>query len=107
MAARNAHGLNRNRLSSALISALLLSTAGTAMAQDAPPAPTPSATAAEDTTNLEGVVVTGSRIKRTQIEGPSPVTIITAEQITREGFNTVHEALETVSQNTGFAQNDS
>lgn len=104
MPVRNAQSLNRNRLTSALISALLLTTAGSALAQEATPTPAPPASG--DTTNIEGVVVTGSRIKRTEIEGPSPVTIISAEQISREGFNTVYDALETLSQNTGFAQND-
>jgi len=104
MAVRNGHSLHRNRLTSALISALLLSSAGTAMAQQAnPPAP---AAGQDQATNIEGVVVTGSRIKRTEIEGPSPVTIITAEQIQKEGFVTVFDALETMTQNAGSAQNE-
>ncbi len=40
--------------------------------------------------------VTGSRIKRAEIEGPSPVTVITAQQMENEGHATVFEALETL-----------
>lgn len=59
-----------------------------------------------EATSLETVQVVGSRIKRSKVEGPSPVTIISAAQIEAQGFNTVHEALETISQNVGFGQND-
>src|SRR5690348_9726733 len=50
---------------------------------------------------LEKVTVTGSRIKRAQIEGPSPVVIITAQDIKEEGFTTVAEALGTLTQYSG------
>ncbi len=69
----------------------------------AKPAPAPKAsplpTAASvppETKDLETVQVTGSRIKRAEVEGPSPVTIITAQQIENEGHATVFEALETL-----------
>lgn len=54
-------------------------------------------------TNIEAVQVTGSRIKRAEVEGPSPVVIISADQIEREGFTTVFDALETMTQNSGGA----
>ncbi|MBB3274273.1 MULTISPECIES: TonB-dependent receptor plug domain-containing protein [unclassified Pseudoxanthomonas] len=57
-------------------------------------------------TNLDKVTVTGSRIKRVDIEGPSPVTVITADDIQKEGFSTVYEALSTLSQFTGSVQNE-
>src|SRR6056297_2860070 len=60
----------------------------------------------EDRAELERVVITGSRISRTAIEGPSPVTVIDREQIDREGFTTVAEALKSLSQVTGLAQNE-
>ncbi|KFN49023.1 hypothetical protein P873_12830 [Arenimonas composti TR7-09 = DSM 18010] len=59
-----------------------------------------------DATELETVEVVGSRIKRSNIEGPSPVVVITAEQIEREGFSTVHDAIESLAANTGSVQND-
>lgn len=55
---------------------------------------------------LDAVTVTGSRIKRAEIEGPAPVTVITAEQIRKEGFATVYDALQTMTENLGNVQND-
>lgn len=52
-------------------------------------------------TELEEIVVTGSRIKRTELEGPAPVTTITREQMDREGFTTVYDALNSMTQATG------
>lgn len=104
MAVRNANGLQRSRLTAALISAVVLSVAGTASAQDS----NTQQASASDTkaTDIDGVVVTGSRIKRTEIEGPSPVTVITSAQIEREGFNTVYDALNTLTQASGSTQNE-
>jgi outer membrane receptor for ferrienterochelin and colicin len=55
---------------------------------------------AEGKKKLDSVQVVGSRIKRTEIEGPSPVTIITREDIEREGFDTVADVLGSLTQNT-------
>ena len=100
----------RSRLTAALIAALIAPAATVTFAQQATsPSAEEEATTAPTSgkaTNLDKVTVTGSRIKRAEIEGPSPVTVLSAEQIEREGFNTVHDALETLSQNTGFGQND-
>lgn len=82
-----------------MIAALLIP--GAAFAQDAA-----SGSQEGETTNLGKVQVIGSRIKRSEIRSPSPVTVITAEQIKQEGFNTVAEAIDTLSQNTGTVQND-
>lgn len=94
--------LRRSRLSAALVSAMLIPVAGLAAAQAPAASPTPSSTP----TDIDGVVVTGSRIKRAEIEGPSPVTIISAEQLQKEGFVTVFDALETLTQNGGVTQNE-
>jgi outer membrane receptor protein involved in Fe transport len=51
---------------------------------------------------LPKITVTGSRISRTDIEGPAPVIIIDREQMDRSGFVTVFDALESLSINTGF-----
>ncbi|HEU0152627.1 MAG TPA: TonB-dependent receptor [Arenimonas sp.] len=98
-------GYRRSVLARSLALALTLPLAATAFAQDATDAEDDE-TAAEDAATLATIEVVGSRIKRSQIEGPSPVTVISAEQIKREGFTTVHDALETLSQNSGFGQND-
>ena len=93
---------NRSPLTLALAAAMILPTAAFAQTSNAP-----AQQQEEDSAKtLEKVEVVGSRIKRAQVEGPSPVTIISAEQIEAQGFNTVHEALETISQNVGFGQND-
>ncbi len=60
----------------------------------------------EENAELDRVVITGSRISRTAIEGPSPVTVIDREQIDREGFTTVSQALKSLNQVTGLAQNE-
>ena len=92
------NGLKRSLLASALAFAIA---APAAMAQEAAPA-----VADEEETTLETVEVVGSRIKRSEIEGPSPVTVITAEQIEAEGFTTVYDALGTLTQTTGTIQNE-
>lgn len=60
----------------------------------------------EDDASLERIVVTGSRISRAQVEGPSPVISITADDIQKEGFTTVYEALNSLTQNVGNIQDD-
>ena len=60
----------------------------------------------EEAKKLDKVVITGSRIARTQIEGPSPIVIIDREQIDREGFTTVAGVLKSLSQANGVVQNE-
>lgn len=97
----------RSLLARSLALAIAMPLAGGAIAQDSnDDSDDDQPAATQQPTTLEAVEVVGSRIKRSNIEGPSPVTVITAEQIEAQGFNTVHEALETVSQNVGFGQND-
>jgi iron complex outermembrane receptor protein len=50
------------------------------------------------------VVVTGSRIPRAGLEGPSAVTVISAADITRQGYKNVFDALNNQVQNSGFTQ---
>ena len=87
--------------------AIAMSAPAVAAAQEQPQPPADQQTAAsEEPSTLDGIVVTGSRIKRNEIEGPSPVTVVTAEDIQKQGFVTVHDALNTLTQNTGFSQNE-
>ena len=95
--------LQRSRLSAALVAALLLPATGMVLAQEATEE---EAEQAEDATELERVVVTGSRIGRAEIEGPAPVTVITAEDLEIQGFSTVYDALNTLTQFTGSVQNE-
>ncbi|MEO5935244.1 MAG: TonB-dependent receptor [Duganella sp.] len=50
------------------------------------------------------VVITGSRIPRATLEGPSAVTVITGDDITRQGYRNVFDALNNQTQNSGFTQ---
>jgi iron complex outermembrane recepter protein len=62
--------------------------------------------ATEADLELEPVLVTGSHIPRILTEGPSPVTIITAEDMTARGFTTVEDAVKSLTQVTGVTQNE-
>lgn len=95
----NTARLQRSRLASAVLAALVLPSVSLAQQTAAPAAP-----AAQQ--ELDRVIVTGSRIKRAEVEGPSPVTVISSQQIEREGFTTVFDALETLTQNGGVTQNE-
>ncbi|MEJ6475782.1 TonB-dependent receptor domain-containing protein [Pseudoalteromonas piscicida] len=53
---------------------------------------------------IERVQVTGSRIKRAEIEGPSPITVISADYISDQGFNNVYEAVQSLTSATGTIQ---
>jgi iron complex outermembrane receptor protein len=68
--------------------AALIAAATTATAQTAPPSP-----------ELQEIVVTGSLIKRTDTETPSPVQIISAEDIKNSGYTNVSDVLRTLSAN--------
>ena len=50
-------------------------------------------------TPADEVVVTGSILRRTDAETPSPVTILSAETLEQRGVNTVAEALQRLSAN--------
>lgn len=61
-------------------------------------------TSAPGVQQLDTVQVTGSRIPRAQVEGPAPVTVITAEQIQASGFTSVPDVLRSMTQNGGETQ---
>ncbi len=58
-----------------------------------------SSTSASSSPPLQEVVVTGSLFKRTDAETPSPVQIITGEQIVNSGFTQVSDVLRNLSAN--------
>lgn len=95
--------LQYSPLAAALFLALAVATP--AAAQDAPAQETPPPADGQAKT-LDTVAVTGSRIKRSEIEGPAPVTVITGEQMKKEGFATVYDALQTITEAIGNVQND-
>jgi len=56
-----------------------------------------SAMAQEAATNLDRITVTGSNIPRTNTETPSPVQVVTRQDIDRSGKTTVAEYLQTLT----------
>ncbi|WP_255424105.1 TonB-dependent receptor [Xanthomonas sp. SI] len=57
----------------------------------------PAAFAQEAATNLDRITVTGSNIPRTNTETPSPVQVVTRQEIDRTGKSTVAEYLQTLT----------
>jgi iron complex outermembrane receptor protein len=64
--------------------------AGQASAQTAPAKPS-------DSTEVEEIVVTGSLFRRTDTETPSPVTVLTSENLQRAGISTASDAIRSIS----------
>lgn len=62
-----------------------------------PGLPIPAAQAAERTDQLETVIVTGSLVPRTDIQTPSPLTMISAEDITRSGLTSTTDIVRTLT----------
>ena len=62
-----------------------------------PQAQTPSAAAAPEADEVEAVVVTGSLLRRTDTETPSPVTVQTSEQLQARGITSVADAIRTLA----------
>jgi outer membrane receptor protein involved in Fe transport len=50
-----------------------------------------------DKENLDRLTVTGSRIKRTDLEGVSPVVSVTREELTSSGHNTLQDFVRTLT----------
>lgn len=60
-----------------------------------------------DDQNSQDIVVTGSLLRRTDTETPSPVTVITTENLDRRGLSTVQDGLQTLASNNGPALTNS
>jgi iron complex outermembrane recepter protein len=111
MSFRTHRSPRRSQLTSAILATFLIPFASLAFAQEqAPEQPSQQteeqADDSQEAEELQRIEVTGSRIKRAEIEGPAPVTIVTAEDIEKEGYATVYDALNTLSQFTGSVQNE-
>jgi len=75
--------------------ALALVFSGATLAQEA-------AEEGDEAADLDKIAVTGSRIKRTDLEGPAPIIIIDQQQMAERGYTTVYEALSDLTINNGF-----
>lgn len=105
-------GPKPSTLSTALMAALFISSPAFAQGQEAD-GPEDSAQQQSETqrdtgeaTTLDRVQVTGSRIRRAEVEGPAPITIITSADMEREGHLTVFDALQTLTQNSTDVQGE-
>lgn len=98
--------LDRSELSKAVQTALSLGAvaavgvAGTAFAQDATPAQT-----GQQPQTLQTVVVTGSHIRRVDLETSNPVTVVTAQQIQASGKLTLGDLVQQLPSVAGNATN--
>lgn len=106
MSSRTQLRLRRSQLTSAILATFLIS--GMALAQDTNSEgdKDEGQTTTTPSQNLDRIEVVGSRIKRAEVEGPSPVTVISSAQLEKEGFVSVSDALETITQNSGSVQNE-
>ena len=81
---------------SAAVAALVLAGfAAPAFAQDTTTVPEST----QEEAGAEEVVVTGSLLRRTNTETPSPVTVMSAESLEQRGLNTIAEAVQRISAN--------
>ncbi|WP_250623161.1 TonB-dependent receptor domain-containing protein [Pinirhizobacter soli] len=105
--------VRRSALASSLAMALLaphaFAQAAAAASNDAPqlaqqtaPAPAnpppPGNASPQKAVDLDKVVVTGSRIPRSEIEGPAPVLIVTDQKIKAQGYQTFNEFAQSIPQ---------
>jgi iron complex outermembrane receptor protein len=109
MTSRNPRSLRRSQLTSAILATLLIP--GMALAQNTTTAEddkddAQATTTPEQSNDLDRIQVIGSRIKRAEVEGPSPVTIISSTQLEKEGFLSVADTLDSITQNSGSVQNE-
>ncbi|NKF50411.1 TonB-dependent receptor [Shewanella sp. WXL01] len=56
--------------------------------------------AAEAEAQVERIEVTGSRIKRTDMETATPVTVMSADDMAKQGFTTIQDALQSLTSTT-------
>ena len=73
---------------------------------DAQPSADQTSAPSTQPTEVQEVVVTGSLFRRTNTETPSPVTVLSADQIAKEGITNVGDAIRSVSaDNSGTIPN--
>jgi len=100
--------MNSNQISKAVRLALVAGAAVAApsafAADDSTATTTTTTTSNQNTAQLGKIEVTGTRIKRTDVETAQPVTILTATQLKATGLTSIGDILQTVSQ-SGAALN--
>lgn len=104
--------MNRKLLASAICASLFVAaaayaqdtTAPAAQAQDQSTTAQTSTSSKQKAKKLETITVTGSLIPQAQIETASPVITISAEDLSKQGFRNVYDALRTLPVSTGSVQ---
>lgn len=97
--------MKRNKLALTL-AGLMLAPASAVFAQSTAPAQTSNPPPQEQAKQLQTITVTGSAIPRIDVETPSPVTVITATQISRSGLTTLSDVVRSISaDNSGSIPN--
>jgi iron complex outermembrane receptor protein len=89
--------LKTTKLRDAITFAIAVSTiagTGSAFAQDAAPAPQE-----KEATTLDRIEVTGSRIKRTDIETSQPVFSLSRDEISAQGLTSVGDVIQNITSN--------
>ncbi|HEY9130911.1 MAG TPA: TonB-dependent receptor [Dyella sp.] len=95
--------MKRNKLALALAGLLLAPVASTAFAQSAQSSNDADQQSAKQ---LQTITVTGSAVPRIDVETPSPVTVLTAQQIERSGLTTLADVVRSISaDNSGSIPN--
>lgn len=85
-----------------LLSLLLAFFVNPAWAQDDQSDESEATTETDESLSLDRINVTGSRIKRTELEGASPVYVIDQDMMAERGYTTVYEALNGLAVNNGL-----
>ena len=60
----------------------------------------------DEVADVGKVSVTGSRIKRINLEGATPITVITRADIDANGYSTVYDAVSNLTQNAGMTNGE-
>jgi iron complex outermembrane recepter protein len=103
--------MKRNQLALSLAGLLLAPAPGAVFAQSTAPQDQQSTTqqqqaASPNVKQLQTITVTGSALPRVDTETPSPVTVITAQQIARSGYTTISDVVRSISaDNSGSIPN--
>lgn len=96
----------RSHLALAISALLYAGVASTSYAQTADASAASSDTGSQDAARiLDAVTVTGTHIRRAQIAGVSPVTVIDADAIARSGAVSIENILQRIPASAGFAGN--
>lgn len=86
--------LSQKRLALAVHASLLLSLPGMALAQDTSPQEVPSS---QDAVNLDRIQVTGTRIRKAELETQVPVQTVTREDIERTGLTSIGDVVQALT----------